>query len=46
MSAGFSNPSSMGAHVNSAGGLLGGVMLNTRPDLFSVMVMKVIILQL
>ena len=31
----------MGVHVNSAGGLLGGVMANTRPGLFSAMVMKV-----
>ena len=32
----------MGMHVNSAGGLLGGVMANTRPGLFSAMVMKVL----
>lgn len=41
VSEGFTSPSSMGAHVNSAGGLLGGVMANVRPGLFSAMVMKV-----
>lgn len=41
VSAGFTQPSRMGVHVSSAGGLLGGVMANTRPDLFSAMVMKV-----
>ncbi len=41
MSEGFTSPSGMGAHVNSAGGLLAGVMANFRPGLFSAMVMKV-----
>lgn len=41
VSEGFTSPSSMGAHVNSAGGLLAGVMANVRPGLFSAMVMKV-----
>lgn len=41
VSAGFTTPSRMGANVNSAGGLLAGVMANTRPELFAAMVMKV-----
>lgn len=36
----YTTPSNMGLHVSSAGGLLAGVMANTRPDLFSAMVMK------
>ncbi|CAN0209962.1 unnamed protein product, partial [Hapterophycus canaliculatus] len=40
VSEGFTTPSAMGARVNSAGGLLAGVMANQRPGLFSAMVMK------
>ncbi|CAM9772197.1 unnamed protein product, partial [Discosporangium mesarthrocarpum] len=40
VSDGYTNPSRMAVHASSAGGLVAGVMANTRPDLFAAMVMK------
>ncbi|CAM9653445.1 unnamed protein product [Choristocarpus tenellus] len=37
---GYTKPARMAIHASSAGGLVAGVMANTRPDLFAAMVMK------